>query len=145
MKDVPPMTLTVVNLADTEQVAKHFPIKIANTHFRIPVGGYSLPLLIELNTHTPSSSLVISASIIDLPENGIVIHKGSKMSFSNNQTSSYLQFRSENTISTIGSKGVATLRLSGDNAASFFLATNIITFEIVAVEDTNSLSLSTIN
>lgn len=92
-------------------------------------------MLIELSEYSPSEGLEINAAVVILPENGVVIHKGSKMIFSDARRSSYLQLRSDSTISTVGAKGVVLLELSGVNASAFELETSMITFEIVDSDD----------
>ncbi|KAL4455745.1 hypothetical protein ABPG74_003155 [Tetrahymena malaccensis] len=134
IKDVPPLAINIINQQDLQSIQNLFSIKLPFTHFQIPVGGFSLPLVISLDTFLPSSNLTFSSTVINLPQNGVSIYRGSIMTLTPNFSSSYLQLTSDSSISQVGSLGVVQISLQGENANSFFLVDNILTFEIVQAE-----------
>ncbi|EAR91284.3 HMG box protein (macronuclear) [Tetrahymena thermophila SB210] len=134
IKDVPPVTINIINQQDKQSIQSLFSIKLPFTHFQIPVGGFSLPLVVSLDKFLPSSNLIFSSTVVNLPQNGVSIYRGGIMNLTANFPSSYLQLSSDSSISQVGSLGVVQINLQGENANSFFLVDNILTFEVVQAE-----------
>lgn len=64
---------------------EEFGISLPLTHLSIPIGGFSLPVHLVLPNSHPKDYLVITTSLVELPETGISIHAGEQITLNRYQ------------------------------------------------------------
>jgi len=68
-----------------EICSEEFGISLPLTHLSIPIGGFSLPIHLVLPNSHPKEHLIITTSLVELPETGISIHAGESITLSRDQ------------------------------------------------------------